>query len=280
MAVARRRRRPAEDEDEAPRRPRRAREEPKEEPKNEGLSVKTYSGLSEKRMAAKSGGNNSKIFMMADKPVTVQFLTAPDKFLEYDLHCFKESGGWKFVPCAGEECPLDQDEDREVSKTTYTFAALAWDCTRKQVGIIEGRNGLAMRIMKKYKMSPEKFLKRTWEITKLDILPKGQFDVEMSEEPYTTVPKDKWIDLEDWVQKEMQRYYGDDMPGASTDTKRRTSLDDDDDEPAEDDESYSRTELKAMTPRALKKVAIDLDIDVADMSTRSMITAILEEQEQ
>ncbi len=83
-----------------------------------------------------------------------------------------------------------------------------------------------------------------------------------------------------WVQKEMQRYYGDDMPGASTDTKRRTSLDDDDDDSSEDDESYTRTELKAMTPRALKKVAIDLDLDIADMSTRSIITAILEEQEQ
>lgn len=278
MPTTRRRRRSAEEDDEPRRkRPRREKEE------KSGLSVKTYSGLNERRMASKSGGANDKIYLIADKTVTVQFMTDPDGFLEYDIHGFRESGAWKFVPCAGDDCPLCEDEDRDVSRTAYRFAAVAWDCNRKQLGVIEGPNSLSMRILKRYKslanLGKERlFTKKTWDITRLDTKP-IQYDVDTGSMPSQKVPSDKTIDLKKWVQKEMERYYGDDMPGSDSNAKRRTSLDDDEADDDDDEKVYTRTELKTMEPRALKKLARSLDIDITGLNSRSIINAIIEEQE-
>ena len=65
----------------------------------------------------------------------------------------------------------------------------------------------------------------------------------------------------------------------TSDGKRKTSLDDDDDDGDDDDETYTRSELKAMQPRQVKKIARGLDIDTEGLNNRSIINAILEEQE-
>lgn len=243
---------------------------------SKGLSPMLHKGLNDKRMASGSG-NNMAVRYKTGETIEAQFAVDPDDFLEYDLHRFQSGKGknakWNYVPCAGEGCPLCDDEDPEVSKTTYRFAAPIWSFADKEMKVLEGPKTLAQQIGRKFKRAEKKkkgsFVKKTYDISKLDTVPVSYETEEGDSKPVDL--KGKTLpDLTAFVTSQMTRYYGDDM----TDT-RKSSLDDED---AQDD-TFSKKELKAMSPKKLAKAAAAVGVKVKKGAEDSeIIAAILEEQ--
>lgn len=264
--------------------------------KKTGLNPAIYSGLNKKRMQ-KGTGSNRTIFEKG-KSVTGQLLDAPGDMREFDQHVFRDGGKWCYVPCAGSDCPLCEDDDRDVSKTSYKFIANFYNHKTKKVEVIGGPKDLAGRISMRWeaiykkqfsklkskkkaaKKANELFLAKVWDITQLDrdIV---AYDVESSDEDAVRLDpkKHKRHDLDQYVADEMKRYFGDDMPKGGS----KSALDDDDDD-AEDDE-YDRDDLEEMSPKEVKRVAKSLGIKTVNpkndepRSTSTLIKLILKSQD-
>lgn len=207
-----------------------------------GLSVKTYGGLSKKRMASGgSGGMSKRVAFKKEEPtVPLQFLQPPEDFIEYDIHAFQEDGRWQFVPCTGaDSCPLCDDEDDQVRRLSYRFACNVLNLANNKVQILEGPKDLATRIYHKYERAPQKFLKRVWDVSRYQTTPIS-YSVDLAEDldPVATRGK-KSLDLDEYLTDELKSYYGPDLENIGGGALAADDDDGDDDE-AEEKPSRSR----------------------------------------
>lgn len=194
--------------------------------KRKGLSVKTYAGLNEKRMKSGGGGGMRVIIKQGDT-VPVQFLQTPKQFVEFDQHQWREDGVWNYVPCAGDDCPICEHEDQTRAKRHYKFIANVYDLKEKRVAILEGPKTLATQIFYRYQRKPALFLKRVFDVTKFPTQP-VTYGFQMAEENPVRTSGLKLIDLDGYVQGELDRYFGDNDSMAKSSKKGRSALDDED----------------------------------------------------
>lgn len=246
--------------------------------KDKGLSAKVYSGLSKSRIAQRAASNTPRLILDKGQTKTIQFLDSPATMKEYDTHSFREKGGWKYVPCLEGKCPLCEDEEREVSKTSYRFLANVWSFKDKKVVVLEGGVELSEKILSRFDRKKKFFMKRTWDITKMS----GErvtYDIDQGEKAVLKDTSDlKLYDLDDYIAAQLQRYYGTDVPDTSK--AKRTSLDDDDDA---DEDEYDEETLEEMSSKELKKVARSLGVSLTNKdgdpaSSKLLIKRILKEQ--
>jgi len=183
-----------------------------------GLSVKTFSGLNKNRMESKGSSNfGLAIRMRQGDSVSIQCLMNPDNpqgFLEFEQHVWKDTK-WHYVPCLGDNCPLCLDEDQNISKTSYRFAANVWNFKEKKVMILEGPKDLSTRLFYRYSAAPEKFVKKAYDVAKYPTQPVS-YDVSSSDlKPIKDIGDKKPIDLQKYVDEEARRYFGSEMPDTS-----------------------------------------------------------------
>lgn len=226
--------------------------------KKGGLSPVIYKGLNEGRM--KKGSNSPRVILKQGDTATMQFLTGIKEFREYDSHQFQERNRWNYVPCAGDGCPLCEDEDPDVSKVTYRFCCNVWVPKEKKVLVLEGPKDLSGRIALRFKSNKKKFTKRMFDVSKLKTTPVS-YDVERSDGRVIDPDSVELIDLEAFIISEMERYFGDSTPKISK--KGRSSLDDDDDDDADEDE-YDEDELEDMEISEVRSIAKGLGIKLKD----------------
>lgn len=257
--------------------------------KSKGLSVKTFAGLNEKRMKSRGGGASNRIIIKDNDTVTIQFPYPPDPekpgFREFEQHSFQEDGNWQYVPCAGDECPLCQDESSAKSKKSYQFVAIAYDFKERKVKILKGPKTLATQIFFRYQKKRNLFTKRAYDITRFPTNPTS-YNFELSEEsPVNTKALKSDIDLDKYLDGELTRYFGDDF-----DPLADSSLDDDDDDlfldDDEDDEDdlddegeWTKEELLELDDDELKEAAKDSGVKIKGKKKSQVIKAILRSQE-
>jgi hypothetical protein len=212
--------------------------------KERGLSAKTFSGLSEKRMESKGGGGNPNAvrFPKEGGTIPVQFLQTPKEMKEFDQHQWKEDGRWYYVPCAGDDCPICDDEDSTKSKKNYRFVCNVYNLKERKVQVLEGSKTVASLIAYRYKRKPAVFLKRVYDITKFNTQP-VTYNFELAEEATVRVSGLKLIDLDDYIDNALQAYLKNEG-GAATKKSKRSALDDDEweDEDELDDEDEEESD--------------------------------------
>lgn len=199
-----------------------------------GFTVKSFQGMSKKRMASpanKAWGMRLPIKKGTTFPI--QFLQTPEEATEFEVHAFQEGGRWEFVPCAGESCPLCSSPNERQARVSYRFAVNVYNLEAKKVQVLEGGSNLAQVVYYKYERGPERFLKRTWDVTMLPTQPVS-FQLERGEEEVVNTRTLKHIDLNDYLIQSMKDYYGDEMPTADS----LFEGGDEDEEGADDDEDF------------------------------------------
>jgi hypothetical protein len=221
--------------------PSRRTREPARRPKSQGLTARSFTGLSKKRMASK-GGSLVRSVLKQGETKPYQFLTKPAGMKEFFQHQWREDGQWWYVPCIADEngqgCPLCDDEDEVRAKQHYKFLANVYDLKEKKVLIFEGPKTLATQIFQKYQRKPGLFLKRVYDVTKMPTTP-VTYNSELAEERPVRTSGLKLHDLQAYLDAEANRYFGEGGAGASTKSKkRRSALDDDEDFDEEDDEDF------------------------------------------
>lgn len=237
-----------------------------------GLAVAIGGGLNKKNYAKKGSGGD-RVILKQGETATVQFVAGCDDsehWKEISQHQFQDKGRWNYVPCLGDECPLCEDDDRDVSKTTYRFFTNVYSLKDKKVAILEGPKDLSGRIARKWENSEKKkeglFLKRTFDVSKLATTPVS-YDVEIGEDDTKKIDMKQCIDLDAYIRGEAARYYGDEMPTVDSKkskgkkSKKKTALDDDDD--AQED-TFDREELMEMDWSELKRLAKSLKVSLTD----------------
>jgi hypothetical protein len=232
-----------------------------------GLSPRMYSGLSKKRM--EKGQASNRLILKQGKTQTVQFLDTPDEMKEFDMHQFQDGGKWNYVPCAGDDCPLCEDDDPDVARTRYRFICNVYSFSDKAVRVMNGPKDLSGRIMQRYerlrksaggsrKKAAKRFLSKTYDVTQLNTQP-VTYDVEAADDEPVQTDKLKKLDLEAYIINDMKRYFGaDGMP----DGGGKTAMDDDDEDEQEDE--YDEDELDEMTPGEVRSIAKGLGIKLVD----------------
>lgn len=247
-------------------------------PAKKGLSAKTFQGLNQKRMASKGQGGADRVVWKEGEAVPIQFLTDPTEFREYDQHVFQEDGRWNYVPCAGEDCPLDNDEDEKKRKKSYQFIALVYDLKERKVSVARGPKTVATQIFYRYQRKPEAFKKRVYDVTKFPTTPVS-YNFEIAEEPPVNTKAIKHnIDLDEYIDNELKRFYGDEYEPSN----EGTSLDDDfidDDIEDDEDELWTKAELRSMDKDELKDAAKSVGVSIKGLTKSEVIEAILDEQE-
>jgi hypothetical protein len=246
-----------------------------------GLTVRTFKGLDKKRIEKKGRGQGNRLAIEQGETVSVQFLSTPDEFTEFYTHSWKDDR-WYFVPCAGDGCPLCEDEDRDKAKVGYRFATLVYSFKDKDIKILEGPKDLAGRIMYRYERRPSLFLKRTYEITKMATTPVS-YEFAVGEDDLIAAATiksklSKAISIEDYLEGELRSYWGDDLPGTGSITEDDGDEDEDEDEDEEEAE-YSLADLRKMKLIKLQEIAEDREIDTEDMDKSDLIEAIMEAAE-
>lgn len=243
---------------------------------SKGLTVKTFKGLNKKRMASKGNGGNSVRYKQGET-VVIQFLTEPEGFREFEQHVWQD-GTWNYVPCTGDDCPLCDNESRDISKTGYRFSAVVYNHGEKRVQVLDGPKDLATRVFAKYERKPALFRKRVWDVSKLATTPVS-YSVDEAEQAPVNPRNLELIDLEEHLESELKRYYGDDLENIQPDSTalEDDAFDDDDfddpvDEEAEEDdwdeddeesEGYDEDELLAMTSAELIGIAKEAGVSAA-----------------
>jgi hypothetical protein len=240
-----------------------------------GLSVKTYSGLNKKRYTQKGGGGNRVMFKEGET-VPLQFLQEPDTFREYDMHSFQE-GPKQFVsvPCAGDDCPLCDDDDDDISKTSYQFVCNVYNLKERKVQVCRGGKDLAGKIMLRYERKPDRFLKRVFDVTAMP----GNFrtyDVAVAEEAPVKTSNLKLIDLDEWLVKQAQEYYGDDRKIEVESADNGRDDDDDDDDEEDDEPEHTAESLKSKKIGELREIADELEVEHEGLGKSELRDAILE----
>lgn len=226
---------------------------------SKGLSVRTFKGLNKKRMAS-GGGSGLRVVLKQGETGTFQFLDEPSEMREIERHEFQEDGKWNFVPCAGDDCPLCDDEEEDKAKSRYRFYANVYDIKQKKVLVLDGPKDLAGRVFAKYERKASMFKKRVWDISKLGTTPVS-YDVDLAEkDPVPTTRLEKH-DLDDYLLAELKRYYGDDLEAASTGKSALEDDDDIDDEDEDDEEDGpDEDEMGEMRPSELKRYAREVGL--------------------
>lgn len=234
------------------------------------LTPKIYTGLNDKRMKKGTGGIG--LFIKQGETETVQFPEPITKFREYDIHQFQERGGWKYVPCVGDDCPLCEDEETEVSKVHYRFCCNVYDLKTKKVLVLEGPKDLSGRIAMRAKSANKgkvkkfgKFNKKTFDVSKLNTTP-VTYDVETSDRKALSpeaLEDLKLHDLDEFIKAAVERYYGDKIPAKSK--SGRSALDDDDDDDDDyDEDDFDEDELEDMEKSEVRKIAKRMKISLTD----------------
>jgi hypothetical protein len=193
------------------------------------LTGASFGGLSKGRMAS-GAGFSKRLRFDKNKVSTIMFWGEPDDpeaFSEYYVHSFKEDGNWKFVPCAGDHCPLDTDEEADKRKKRYRFAAQVFDMDTREPMIMEGPKDLAQRIYSKYEKLVEKdkarlFTRKVWEVGQLPTTPIS-YEVDVSDDKRVDLSEQEPPSIQEYIDGEINRYHGDIRP-------KRSSLQADDDE--------------------------------------------------
>lgn len=227
-----------------------------------------FGGLNKSRYAKKGVGAD-RIQLGQGDSGTFQFvapITDEKMWKEIWQHQFND-GGWKYVPCLGDDCPLCDDDERDVSKTTYRFFTVVWDSKEKKLAVLEGPKDLSGRIARKFSKAEKRkkgsFLTQTYEITKLKTTPVS-YEVDEGGKKAVSIDLKKAPDLDAYIEDQKLRYFGDDLPKSKKGKKKepkRTALDDDDD--AQED-GYDEEELEEMDWSDLKKYAKQLGVKLVD----------------
>lgn len=253
--------------------------------------VETYKGLNKKRIEAGGGGAGQRLKFEAGETVAVQFLTDPDDFSEYYIHSFREDGQWRYVPCAGKkECALCQDEDSDKAARKYHFACNVYNLKEKKVQVLEGGKEIATSIFFRYSRKPKSFTKRVYEITRFDGT-RTTYDVTPGEDEAVKTDKLKLVDLENYLNEQLKRYWGEDMPTESAmdddDDEEDDESDDDEDEDEEDDDddnTLTADDVESMDIKQLISVAKDRGIKYKGApkkaQLRKLILAQLDDEDE
>lgn len=250
-----------------------------------GLSVKTYSGLNEKRMQQKSGGN--RVVIEKGSTIPVQFLQKVSEFVEFDQHSWQEGGQWWYVPCTGDEtCEPCQSEDEKKRKKGYKFLANVFNLKERKVQILEGPKTLATQIFYKYQRKPVAFLKRVYDITKFPTNPIS-YNFELAEEQAVKTAGLKLLDLNDYLDSQLDRYYGEggEAPAkGGANSLDDTEYDEDEEYDGDDDDDLlaygeEADEGDRDAIRHLTKLAKQNDLDPDDYPTWVELAEALSEDE-
>jgi hypothetical protein len=205
--------------------------------KKKGLSPKTFRGLNKKRIEKSGGqGGGRRVILKAGNTVPIQFLEKPEDMTEFEVHVFQEDGRWEFVPCAGDGCPLCDDENERKSKTSYRFCTNVYNLKDRKVQILEGPKDLAGRVFYRYERAPRKFMGRSYDVTRFEGSPVS-YDVSVGEDDPVQIRGLKLHNLDEYILDEMKRYYGDDL-----DFEANSLAADDDDEDLDDLEEEDEDE--------------------------------------
>lgn len=205
-----------------------------------------FGGLSRTRMSS-GAGFSKRLRFDQKKSSLVQFYGEPDDaeaFKEYYVHSFREDGNWKFVPCAGDNCPLCTDEDDDKRKKKYRFACQVFDVDAGEAMIMEGPKDLAQRIFSKYEKLVEKdkghlFTKKVWEVAQLPTTPVS-YEVDSSDERRVKLSEHEAASIQDYIDGEINRYHGEIKPKRSSLQARDD--DEDEDRPRKKSKKKSRDE--------------------------------------
>lgn len=181
-----------------------------------------------KKELERSGNFGETVYIKKGDTVPVQFYHSPDDFVTFKEHQWQEDHKWYFVPCLGEECPLCEDESDDRSRTGYQFAAQVYNIKEKKPQILKGGKDLGGRVYFRFERNTKTFTKRVLEITKFATQPIS-FEVSPGDDKPIDLTKVPPIDLEEWLNSQIQAYYGDEVPSAG-------SLDDDEDAPTDADD--------------------------------------------
>src|SRR6478609_8332462 len=159
-----------------------------------GLSTKAFGGLNKKNYTKKASTFGQRIQFKEGERVTVQFLGEPDDeecFKEYFQHSWQEAGKWNYVPCAGDDCPICEEEDQAKSKTAYRFVAKVYNFGEKKIQVMEGPKDLAGRVVYQWERNNEKFTKKVWDVMPLATQPRT-YQVDYNDEvvPKRTIEED------------------------------------------------------------------------------------------
>lgn len=250
-----------------------------------GLTVRTFGGLNKKRYAKKAGGGADRVVLQQGQTGTFQFVADIDdasQWKEIEQHQFQDGGKWNYVPCLGDNCPLCEDDDADVKKSHYRFFTTVWDFKEKKYAVLEGPKDLSGRIAfrreRAEKTKKGKFLKTTWDISKMSTTPVS-YDVERGDEEAIKIDPKKLINLDQYIISAAKRYFGDDLP--SDGGKAKSALDDD--EYDEDEDEYDADDLEEMSPPEIKRIAKSLGVKLTDKdgnkrSKRALIKLILKKQ--
>lgn len=232
-----------------------------------GFSPRIYQGLNDKRMAKGTGGN--RLVIKQGETETVQFPTSIKDFREFDIHQFQEKNKWQYVPCAGDDCPLCDDDDDEVRRTHYRFCCNVWAKKQKKVLILEGPKDLSGRISMRAKSANKgklkkigKFNRKLYDVSKLKTTPVS-YDVESADGRSLSLDELSELELHDldaYITGEMERYFGDSTPAKSG----KSALDDDDDDDDADDDEYDLDELLDMKFSEVKRIAKQMKVRLTD----------------
>lgn len=254
--------------------------------KSSGLSVRTFGGLNKKNYT-KKGGFGDFVKMDQGDTVLVQFVANIDDdewWKEIEQHVFKEKGKWQYVPCLGDNCPLCEDDDPDVAKTSYRFFTVVYDFGEKRLAILEGPKDLSGRIAFRYEKKKKSFLTRTWDISKLKTQPVS-YDVESADKKAKEIDEEKLkaFDLDKMIQSKAERYFGEDIASGGKKKNKKSALDDDDEDEYESDDEYDEDELLDMEASEIRKIAKDLGIKRTDKegearSKKTLIKLILKKQ--
>lgn len=244
-----------------------------------GLSIKTFKGLNETRMQKGSFNRGIRVQLKDNDIIPIQFTCDPDEFVEYSVHVWRD-GNWNFVPCLGDSCPLCADEDDGRRKTSYQFATVVYNLKEKKYQILVGPKDLAGRILNRFQRAPGRWNKRTYEISRYPTTPVS-YEFAVGEEDMVRVDAKKVaeLDIDKYLEDEAKRFYGDELPSA---TSAMDEGDEDDDLEEDDDEveEYTVKDLKAMRVGKLREVAEALGVDTDGLSKTDIVNGIIEAQEE
>lgn len=210
------------------------------------LLVPTHGGLNKQRYKQKGSFDTLRLEEGKTKPI--MFCGRPDDkkmFKEVDYHRWKEDKKtYHQVPCLGEDvCPLDEDDDDDISATSYQFLTCVYDLKERKYLVYRAGKLAAGVIALRFKKfvdndREDRWTKTVWDITRMP----GSFqapDIERSDVSRVKLDSSKFINLDDWLVTQVKNFYGDDLPTAS-------SLDEDDDD---EDDQPSKKKKKSKSRR-------------------------------
>lgn len=171
-------------------------------------------------------GQGQVIYLKDGEDVKVRFLEEPEDWVVYTEHRINKGGRWDNVPCVGDGCPQDDDEDVQ---TREVALIQVYDVKQKKIRLFKAGPKVATDIIAI--ASRGKLLNRDYNIIRegSDLETRYIFDAEDRSERKV---KDKLLDVKEILRSWVDRFYG----GASSKKKSKIRDDDEDEDDDEDDE--------------------------------------------